>query len=67
MVIAVEQAGLTGILTNFSAYQRWVKPTHERAQYVDVTYATADMKSDLQGGTKHKNLRKAEIKKSERH
>ena len=59
-------AGLTGILTNFNAYQRWVKTTRERAQYVDVTYAIAGMKSDLQGGSKHKDLRKAEIKKSER-
>ena len=35
-------AGLTGILTNFNAYQRWVKTTHERAQYVDVTYANLE-------------------------
>ncbi len=37
-------AGMTGILTNFKAYQRWVK-LHERAQYVDVTFATAHMVS----------------------
>ena len=60
-------AGLTGILTNFSAYQRWVKTTHERAQYGDVTYATADRKSDFQGGFKHKDLRKAQIQMGEKH
>ena len=34
---------LMGILTNFNAYQRWVKTAHETAQYVDVTYSKADM------------------------
>ena len=59
-------AGLTGILTNFNAYQRWVKTTHERAQYVDVTYAKADMQSESQGGRQHKDLRRAEVQKSEK-
>ena len=59
-------AGLTGILTNVKAYQRWVKTTHERAQYVDVTYAKADMHSESQGGRKHKDLRRAEVQKSEK-
>ena len=59
-------AGLTGILTNFDAYQRWVKTTHERAQFVDVTYTKADMMSDTQGGEHHKDLRPAEVKKSEK-
>ena len=57
-------AGLTGILTNFHAYQRWVKTTHEQAQYVDVTYAKADMQSESQGGRQHKDLRRAEVQKS---
>ena len=48
-------AGLTGILTNFNAYQRWVKTTHERAQYVDVTYAKADMQSESQGGRQQRS------------
>ena len=38
-------AGLTGILTNFSAYQRWVKITHERAQYVAVMRANASLET----------------------
>ncbi len=59
-------AGLTGILNNFNAYQRWVKTTHERAQYVDVTYAKVDMPSESQDGSQHKDLRRAEVQKSER-
>ena len=59
-------AGLTGIMSNFNAYQRWVKTTHERAQYVDVTYAKADMKADSQGCGRHKDLGRTEIQRSER-
>ena len=60
-------AGLMRILTNFNAYQRWVKTTHERAQYVDVTYSKADMQSESCGGCQHKDLKHAEIQKSEMH
>ena len=60
-------AGLMEILNNFNAYQRWVKTTHERAQYVDVTYSKADMQSESCGGCQHKDLRHAEIQKSEKH
>ena len=59
-------AGLTGILTNFSAYQRWVKTTHERAQYVDVTRAKAGLETESYDGQHHKDLRPSEIKKSEK-
>ena len=59
-------AGLTGLLGNFGAYQRWVKTTHERAQFVDATFAIADMQTESPGGRKHKDLRPAQILKSER-
>ena len=59
-------AGLTGILTNFDAYQRWAKTTHERTQFLDVTYSKADMVPDSQGREHHKDLRQVEVKKSER-
>lgn len=59
-------AGLTGLLSNFSAYQRWVKTTHERAQYVDVTRAKVGMESESHGRQQHKDLRQSEVKKSEK-
>ena len=60
-------AGLMGILTNFNAYQRWVKTTHERAQYLDVTYLKPDMQSETCERCQHKDLRHAEIQESEKH
>ena len=59
-------AGLTGLLSNFSAYQRWVKTTHKRAQYVDVTRAKVGMESESHGRQQHKDLRQSEVKKSEK-
>ena len=35
--------GLTGLVSNYNSYQRWVRTTHERAQFVDVTLSMADM------------------------
>lgn len=29
-------AGASGILTNYAAYRRWARTTHERSRYVDV-------------------------------
>ena len=49
--------GLSGIMTNYQAYQRWIKNTHERSQFVDATFAMADMFSETESqGTKHKDL-----------
>ena len=53
-------------MSDYQAYQRWVKTTHERAQFVGVMLATADMVSDFRDRMKHKDLRPAEVKKGER-
>ena len=59
-------AGLSGLVTDYKAYQRWVKTVHERAQFVEVMLSTADMLSEARGGRKHKDLRPAEEKKGEK-
>ena len=59
-------AGLTGILNNFDAYQRWVATTHESAQYVGVTYAKADMQCENYSAEQCKDLRKSEVKKTKK-
>ena len=33
-------------MTDYKAYQRWVKTAHERAQFVEVMLSTADMLSE---------------------
>ncbi len=58
-------AGLSGILTNYDAYQRWVKTTHERSQFFNATLNMADMSPQSNEGQKHRDLRPAEIQRSE--
>jgi len=58
--------GLTGILNNYDAYQRWVKTTHERSLYVEATLNMADMLDEDNMGKKHRDMRPAEIQKSEK-
>ena len=57
--------GLSGILTNYDAYQRWAKTAHERAKYVSATLNMADMLAEGEG-SKHKDVRPAEIQNSEK-
>ena len=45
-------AGLSGILTNQSAYQRWVWTAHERVKFVETTFGMADMLDGLTAQTK---------------
>ncbi len=59
-------AGLTGLVNNYNSYQRWVRTTHERAQFVDATFSLADMLSESVGDRKHKDLRPAEVNKGEK-
>jgi len=59
-------AGVSGILTNYDAYQRWVRTTHARSQYVNTTLSIADMSSGSTEGTKHRDVRPAEVLKSEK-
>ena len=58
-------AGLSGLVNNPDAYQRWVRTTHERTQYVEATLSMADMLAESQGSKKHKELRPTEIKNCE--
>ncbi len=59
-------AGLTGILTNYNSYQRWVRTTHVRTQFKEETLNMADMLPESQGNVKHHDLRPREIQRSEK-
>ena len=56
--------GITGILTNFNAYQRWAKTAHEHAQYVAATFHMVDMLSEYSEHTKRKDFQPAKVQKS---
>ena len=56
--------GVSGVLSNHDAYRRWVQTTHARSQYVNTTLNMADMLTDSQSGTMHRDVRPAEILKS---
>ena len=58
-------AGLSGLLSNYSAYQRWIRTTHERSQYVNATLNMADMLSGSEEGSHHRDVRPTEIRNSE--
>ncbi|KAL5013682.1 hypothetical protein ScPMuIL_007952 [Solemya velum] len=58
-------AGVTGISSNYHAYQRWVQTTRERSKYVQATFNMADMLTESDSSTRHRDLRPAEIQKSE--
>ena len=53
-------------MTDYKAYQRWVKTAHERAQFVEVMLSIADMLSEAREGRKHKDLCPAEVKMGEK-
>jgi hypothetical protein len=56
--------GVSGLLTNYNSYQRWVRTTHARSQYVNATLNMADMLSDSSEGVKHRDVRPAEVLRS---
>uniref|UniRef100_UPI00358E53D5 uncharacterized protein n=3 Tax=Myxine glutinosa TaxID=7769 RepID=UPI00358E53D5 len=58
--------GISGIMTNYSAYQRWVRTTHARSQYVNATLSMANMLADSGEGMKHRDVRPTEILRSEK-
>ena len=60
-------AGLTGLQTNYGAYQRWTRSASERAKYLQATYSLADMVDDQYVGKEHRDNRNAEKRRSERH
>lgn len=57
-------AGVSGILTNYEAYQRWVRTTHARSLYVDATLSLVNM-LDSADTTTHRSVRPSEIRKGE--
>ena len=61
------RAGLTGLQTNYGAYQRWTRSASERAKYLQATYSLADMVDDQYVGKEHRDNRNAEKRRSERH
>ena len=58
-------AGVSGLLSNYNTYQRWVRTTHERSQFVNATLNFVGM-GDTTDGMKHRDLRPTEIKRSEK-
>ena len=58
--------GVSGVLRNHDAYHRWVRTTHARSQYDNTTLNMADMLTDSLSGTMHRDVRPAEILKSEK-
>jgi hypothetical protein len=58
-------AGLSGLLSNSDAYQRWVRAAHERVQFVKGVLAMVDMLADDSDAKKHRDLRITEIERSE--
>ena len=59
-------AGLSGILKNQEAFQRWTRTTSERTKYYQTTLSLADMSTETCDGSSHKDLRKAETAKNEK-
>ena len=58
-------AGLSGILMNYNAYQRWVRTAHERTKYVECTRKMAEMIPDQNKDQIHKDVRPSRMKKNE--
>ena len=57
-------AGMTGLLTNQEAYQRWVRTTHARSQYANSMFNMADMQQSV--SCEHRDLRPTEIARSQK-
>ena len=55
--------GLTGITTNYNAYQKWVRTLHQRTWYTNATFHMADMPTESNERDKHKDLRPSEIRR----
>ena len=51
-------AGLSGILSSYPSYQRWVRTTHERSNYFRATFDMADMWSGTDHGSSHSDLQR---------
>ena len=63
---AAAGAGLTGIASNYPAYQRWAMTTHQRTKYMRMTMDMAGMARGSEVNTQHHDLRPAEVTRSEK-
>ena len=59
-------AGLTGITQNLSAYQRWIRTTHERCRYLESTYRQAGMSEGYSNREHHRETYPAEVSRCEK-
>ena len=57
--------GISGIAGNYDAYERWIRTIREWCKYVEATLNMAYMLADSESSTWHRDLRPAEIKKSD--
>ena len=58
-------AGLSGITTNYNAYQRWVRTAHERTKFTEETFRRVGIIPTSDKACSHKDLRPREIANSE--
>jgi hypothetical protein len=60
-------AGLTGILENYGAYQRWIRTTSERSKYYQATLEMSGMIDDTDStkSGKHREQLRSEVQRSE--
>ena len=56
--------GLTGILTNYPAYQRWIRTTHIRAFYSKATFSMVEMGDTSIEEKQHRDLKPTKVQKS---
>ena len=55
-------AGTSGLLTNYNAYQRWIRTSYARSLYLDATLHAAGITKVLS----HRHLRPTEVQHSEK-
>ena len=58
--------GVTGLQTNFSAYQRWVRTTHARSQYTSAAFELVGMENECHHD-QHSDVRPLAIEKGLEH
>ena len=62
---AAAGAGLTGITSNYPAYQKGVRTTHERTKYMQVTMDMAGLSGGNEVDTHHRDLHPADVTRRE--
>ena len=57
--------GISGLTQNYAAYQRWISTMAERSKYFNATRSLADLESDSNTKSLHKDCSQTKVKKSE--